>query len=456
MFPIHSDSLTKSFWKHILHSGEETGVRKIAKDMALRLSNPETLSLAIASANKQTDNARWHSPGIAQGDAGLALLCGQMDECFPDTEWDKYAHSAIVRTSSLIEYGYNAIGLFVGLSGLTYTTVYLSRNGLRYKKLLVALDEILLPQLSTQCAKFISAGSYITVGGWDVISGLSGASRYLIARNNYPTVRLVLDKVLECLVILTEDFNGLPRWFTPPELSPGESMQEMYPQGSLNCGMAHGIPGPLAALSLAKIHGIEVEGQEAAIRKIADWLLSHRLDDKYGMNWPSAIAVKNIGTQQSPQYIQTTEGTRHAHTGWCYGPCGVAIALWHAGVALNDENYKDKAIAIMRSVFARSISERGLFNPGMCHGFAGQLQIAMRFYNNTGLPEFADESRRLVQVLMEKYYDPNTLLGFQSQDGKGNKIDQAGLLDGSPGVILALLAASTDVEPKWDQIFMLS
>jgi hypothetical protein len=35
-------------------------------------------------------------------------------------------------------------------------------------------------------------------------------------------------------------------------------------------------------------------------------------------------------------------------------------------------------------------------------------------------------------------------------------VDQPGLLDGAPGVILALLAASTDVEPIWDRLFLLS
>jgi lantibiotic modifying enzyme len=318
------------------------------------------------------------------------------------------------------------------------------------------LDQALVAKMARQCDQFLPEANYFSVDVWDVISGLSGMARYLIERKDNPDLRSVLAQVLKCLVHLSEDRNGVPRWFTPPELSPGESMKEMYPNGSLNCGMAHGIPGPLAALSLAKIHGVCVDGQEAAIRKIADWLLSHRLDDKYGMNWPSAIAVKNLGTSTAPKYVETTEGLHTTHTGSCYGPSGVAVALWHAGVALNDQNYKDKAIAIMRSVLARPISERKLFNPGLCHGFAGQLQIALRFYNYTGLEEFADEARALVKLLLEKYYKPDTLLGFQSYEAEGKAIDQPGLLDGAPGVILALLSACTDVEPKWDQIFMLS
>ena len=35
-------------------------------------------------------------------------------------------------------------------------------------------------------------------------------------------------------------------------------------------------------------------------------------------------------------------------------------------------------------------------------------------------------------------------------------IDQPGLLEGSPGIALVLLAAATSVEPTWDRLFLLS
>ena len=38
----------------------------------------------------------------------------------------------------------------------------------------------------------------------------------------------------------------------------------------------------------------------------------------------------------------------------------------------------------------------------------------------------------------------------------GGRIDQPGLLDGAPGVALALLAAATPVEPTWDRLFLLA
>jgi hypothetical protein len=48
------------------------------------------------------------------------------------------------------------------------------------------------------------------------------------------------------------------------------------------------------------------------------------------------------------------------------------------------------------------------------------------------------------------------VLGFRSLEPAGNAVDQAGLLDGAPGVALVLLAAATDAEPTWDRLFLLA
>jgi hypothetical protein len=38
----------------------------------------------------------------------------------------------------------------------------------------------------------------------------------------------------------------------------------------------------------------------------------------------------------------------------------------------------------------------------------------------------------------------------------GRRVDNPGLLDGAPGVALALLAACCPAEPTWDRLFLLS
>ena len=109
----------------------------------------------------------------------------------------------------------------------------------------------------------------------------------------------------------------------------------------------------------------------------------------------------------------------------------------------------------MEAVFRRPVKVRRIDSPTFCHGVAGLLAIALRFANETGLPVFIDESRKLVEQILASYR-PDSLLGFRSLEVDDREVDQPGLLDGIPSVALVLLAAATDVEPTWDRLFLLS
>ena len=86
---------------------------------------------------------------------------------------------------------------------------------------------------------------------------------------------------------------------------------------------------------------------------------------------------------------------------------------------------------------------------------AGLLCIPLRFRQETADDDFSSFGRALLAEL-EGMYEPESLLGFRTSGPTGGRIDQAGLLDGAPGIAMALLAASTDHPPTWDRLFLLS
>jgi lantibiotic biosynthesis protein len=140
---------------------------------------------------------------------------------------------------------------------------------------------------------------------------------------------------------------------------------------------------------------------------------------------------------------------------WCYGSPGIARALWLAGEALDRADYRDLAVSAMEAVFRRPISVRWIDSPTFCHGVAGLLAIALRFSHDLGGAAFSDEIASLVQQLLDSY-EPESLLGFRHLEIRDNEMDQPGLLEGAPGVALALLASATGAEPTWDRLFLLS
>jgi lantibiotic biosynthesis protein len=257
--------------------------------------------------------------------------------------------------------------------------------------------------------------------------------------------------ILERLVALSRETEGLPRWHTPAEAS-GGWMRSTYPEGHLNCGLAHGIPGPLALLSLAKLQGTAVPGLEEAIDRIADWLTAHCVRDAWGVNWPSAVPLIRSDDRLIPGEHEGLAGT---HAGWCYGSPGVARALWLAGRARKNSVYSGLALDAMRAVIGRTPEARGLSSPALCHGLAGLLCITMRFRNEFRDAALTSFGRTVCRAIMDMY-EPETLLGYRTTEPGGGRIDQAGLLDGAPGVAMVLLAASTTQLPAWDRIFLIS
>jgi hypothetical protein len=375
------------------------------------------------------------------------VVCSYLDQCPPKEGWDAIGHSFLVTGARAVErIPQLHCGFFSGLSGLAFAVASLSYGGLRYQRLSTVLDETLAPQASSMATRLRSSSAGVAVGEFDVVSGLSGIGAYLLRQD--PSE--VQSAVLESLVWLAEPIEPVPRWATPPELQTDESMRRSLPLGSLNCGLAHGIPGPLALLALALIGGQHVSGQAEAIRGLAEWLVAHRVDDEWGINWSSAIPLAPMGA-----HTPMTREVAPARSAWCYGGPGVARALWLAGEALGGGSLRQLALDAILSVLRRPIELRYIGSPTFCHGVAGLLQIVLRFSHDIGIGALIDGADELVGQLLGAY-DPTRPLGYASLEPENNLVDRAGSFEGAPGVALTLLAAATDTEPTWDRLFLLS
>lgn len=446
-------------WRRLSDSEKSAKAIRIALNVADRLREPAQVEAAVIQARLQSNNPKgpqWVPSGFAQGYAGLALLWGQLDRCFPNDGWDMIAHEHLeIAAEGTASQGWLAPGTFSGIGGLAFATWYLSRSGTRYNQLQAALDRGLICSLTPRIEYLNGLKGGVPAYTFDVISGLSGVVPHLLGRRESAEVGNVLNLVIHSLVALSNDENGLPRWHSPPHLSnPADDfMLQQYPNGYLNCGLAHGAPGLLGALALAHRSGIRCAGLEEAIDRLAAWLVNHRLNDEWGINWPGGVGLRVSGDPAGRVY--PTDPLNLAQSGWCYGSPGVARTLYFAGQCLQRQDYCSLAVQAMEAVLRRPLVARRISSPTFCHGVAGLLQIVLRFAHDTGSTLLQAGAVALTEQLLG-LYEPKSLLGFRSIEFAGKRVDQPGLLDGAPGVALVLLAAACDVNPAWDRIFLLS
>jgi lantibiotic biosynthesis protein len=226
-------------------------------------------------------------------------------------------------------------------------------------------------------------------------------------------------------------------------------MLEDAPEGNLNCGLAHGAPGPLALMSLALTEGWEVSGQVDAMRRLAEWVAGQCRPGRFGPEWPVAIPLGEThnAARQPP-----------APPGWCYGNAGVARALWLAGGALDEPDFARLAERAVRAALERQRTERSLDTPMLCHGTAGLGQVTLHMAADTGAEDLSREARRLCLELVDQV-DPDAPFGYRSEarlrELWGFEVDPT-LLNGAPGPALVLLAAATDADPGWDRAMLLT
>ncbi|MEW1912155.1 lanthionine synthetase C family protein [Kitasatospora sp. NPDC085895] len=434
-------------------------VRDAAVDVLSRLRDPGTAE-AAGRAGARRGRPRWTPYSTAQGAGGLALAFGHLDRCLPGQGWDLVAHRHLARAvEGTARDPVKALGLFSGLAGVAFTTAYLADGRGRYRALLGDLDNSLYTRIPRRLPAVDGRG--LAVGTFDVVSGWTGVAACLRVRPPGPDRDRASTTLLGWLVDLCRgcpDPDGLPAWHTPHALIADEAMRAKYPGAVANCGLAHGITGPLALLALvhADARGPAVPGHTEAIRRAASWLAAQHVADARGGGYPSVAAYPPAVEEPSA----AVPGARApaptpARDAWCYGSPGVARALWLAGTALGDSGLTAAATAALRTALARPIAWRRVDSPGFCHGVAGLLQITLRFAADTGDEAIGAAAHRLVDQLLGEYR-PRSPFGYRSVEPDGTRADRVGLLEGTPGIALALLAAATPEPPAWDRFFLLS
>lgn len=440
-------------WQSFLDEPLSTQACKAALSIAKQMRDPEFVSeTALLTSQRSMYPSGWLATCLANGDAGVAMMYGYFENCWPGQGWDALAQAYLRRAAAATQHTQLLFpGLLTGTAGMAAAIATLNANGQRYRKMLERLHTGLCTQVLQRNWQRASGQHGVADSDYDVVNGASGVLAYLVSiETPNELVRSAVEALLRYLLWLAEPGqpHGLERWYVPPALLATDRHREQYPQGSFNCGLAHGIPGPLAALALTWLSGYRYPGLSAAIAYLSEWLIERRLTDDWGINWPAAVPFE---ASAAPEEWQEVEPARGA---WCYGAPGVARSLALAGQALEDKHISQIALEAIEAVLHRPPEKLVLPSPTLCHGTAGLLQICLHFANEGESPLVKKHITLLTEQILHAF-DPAAAFSFYELD-EGQPLDQPAWLTGSSGTAMTLLAAATATFPTWDRVLALA
>jgi lantibiotic modifying enzyme len=384
---------------------------------------------SIAADLAQLGNQFDGDPSLSSGAAGVALFYAYLAQIDDNPRWEELAFERLEQSIAAVGRWQLAPGLYGGLAGVAWTLAHLSPEEDRVDdEQFTMVDETILPFVANCDGE----------QEYDLIDGLAGIGLYAIQRSPSPITAECLDRIIDHLDHTAVRLPGGVAWRTPDaRLQPGE--REQFPDGQFNLGVAHGVPGVIGFLAQAVEAGVATPRSRRLLTEAVTWLLAQRRP---------ADAPTSFG------YFAGEAHDRPARLAWCYGDLGIAAVLLSAAQVVQDESWRRAAIEVALGAARRTLDDSGVQDAGLCHGAAGVAHLFNRLYQATGQPELVDAARRWYGEALAFRSTEQGIGGFAAwipdHSQGGHWADAPGFLEGAAGVGLALLAAVTPVEPRWD------
>lgn len=341
-------------------------------------------------------------------------------------------------------------GIYTGPGAVAFAVLVAHRATGGYRSALGRLDEH-QRRLVHRALPEVRDTPATTNGEFEVVRGMSGIGRYLLARREQceEELRLVLTYLTHMAHgEITHRGHQVPRWWTWAAPKLGQEVE--MPDGHLNLGLSHGVAGPLALLSLAWQQGAVVDGQREAVERLVGLLQQWTYEGESGPYWPPHLTIE--GWAAGPGVAPPRQ-----RPSWCYGAPGVSRAVQLVGLALGRAEWLGLAHRSLLPFLTTDPESWCVDDPNVCHGWGGLMHLFAVLNAPIGdkrLTDLVDDmaARALAQ------FRPGYRFGFRaSLTSAPQGTDVPAFLEGAAGTALALDAyANGRTTTDWDMALLVA
>lgn len=390
----------------------------------------------ILDALPRPDALQW-GPTLAGGHAGFALAFGYAALASPGSDRPRLAERALAHldTSAMYLPGLKTRpGLFSGFTGVAWVVDHFQSISLLEDTgdFNEAVDDALEASLSEN-----SWGSAA-----ELVEGQAGMGIYALGRPAGPRrdrlVRRVIERLEKSALVQDEG----TAWPGARDLEPDDHSRGRCGPACIDLGVAHGVPGILGFLGKACRSGFKEAYPMlgSAIR----WLMAQRqgrsgeprFGRSIGPGVPPPVPVRRLS--------------------WCYGDLGNAAVLQPLACLGVMAGWRRAILELAMGCAHRKDPWTGIADAGLCHGSIGAAHLFARLHQGTGEGSFLRMSQEAYRKTLTMRCPGEGCGGYVMSLGTpGGEADvedgrEPGLLTGSAGIGIGLLAGVCPLEPGWD------
>ncbi|OFX28508.1 MAG: hypothetical protein A2X08_05600 [Bacteroidetes bacterium GWA2_32_17] len=365
------------------------------------------------------------SIGLLKGKGGLALYYYYYSKLSNNHVYNNKASEILVEINNNFEKTGENFTFHSGIAGLGWLIEHLKRNDFIY-----ADTNNILSEVDKYLNKIMI--SYYDSDYFDFLYGSLGLSLYFLKRNCSDEIT---NNILNQLIALKLWEKTKYKW-----LGSNQKIRE------IDLGLAHGVSGIICVL--CKLYNKQKNKKRVTecITENVNFLISIANNiSKSIFSFPNFLSINN-------SKIETI-----STLGWTHGDLPVGISIYLAGKTTGNKLWQNKAIEIIlhtckRKDYTEEI--KGIYNISLCIGTAGIAHIYHRMYLYTGIEMFKESAIYWFDKTMALYIKQSDKIKlFTEKDKLQERVE---LLYGQAGVGLALISTISNIEPCWDECFLLS
>ncbi|CAM4303906.1 lanthionine synthetase C family protein [Pseudoalteromonas byunsanensis] len=266
-------------------------------------------------------------------------------------------------------------------------------------------------------------------GEIEYVLGLGGYAPYAARRMRYSDQQALYSVIVQGFESTASRLeNGHITWSQPSQ-SVYRLDQECLDQPEYNLGLAHGVPGIIAAL----LPALEIPALKSQVTELVqgacDWLLTQQIEDTDSLSCFSSCASHPHETSR---------------LGWCYGDLTIAMVLARAGQALDRPSYVEQALKVALKNIPRDVTSGYVKDAGLCHGYVGVMTIYQALNQLMPHPQLEEVVTTWLDHALEQF-EQQGLEAFYFFSGLSKSYEEDfGLLTGYSGIGLCLLGVLND------------